>query len=322
MSAPVWIGVDVGGTKILAGVVSEDGAVLRSAGRPTPGRLAEVRHLEDALTEAVLEAAHGAPLAAVGLAAAGFVDSSGDRVMFAPHLPWRDEQVRTRLSERWSTPVFLDNDANCAAVGEREHGAARGASSVLMVTLGTGIGGALLVGDTLVRGAGGMAGEFGHMRVVPGGLPCECGGRGCWEQYCSGNALLRAARASLTEGPTLLTELCAGDPARLTGPMVGVAAGAGDRSAIAAFTTVGEWLGAGLANLTAAFDPARVVVGGGLAAAGAHFLGRARDALASSLVGAGHRALPPIVVASLGAEAGLVGATVQARRQVEGTPAC
>ena len=101
------------------------------------------------------------------------------------------------MSERWGFPVLLDNDANCAAVAEWEHGSARGASSAVVVTLGTGIGGGLLLGDGPVRGAGGMAGEFGHMKVVPDGLPCECGGRGCWEQYCSGNALVREVRATL-----------------------------------------------------------------------------------------------------------------------------
>lgn len=314
MSAPVWVGVDVGGTKVLAGVVDEDGTVRRTARRDTPGRTVDATHVEDALTEAVMAVADGAPVAGVGVAAAGFVDAAGERVMFAPHLPWRDDPVRERLSRRWGVPVLLDNDANCAVVAECEHGAARGARSVVMVTLGTGIGGGLVVDGRLVRGHGGMAGEFGHMQVVPDGLVCECGGRGCWEQYSSGNALVRVARARLGSQPSVLEEACGGNPARLTGPMVTEAAEQGDLVARSAFASVGDWLGVGLANLVAALDPECIVVGGGVAAAGDRLLEPARRALASSLVGASHREVPPVRAAALGPLAGLVGAVVQARR--------
>ena len=191
---PVWIGVDVGGTKVLAGVVDEHGRVVRTARRATPGRRVDAVQVEDALVGAVLEVAAGSPIAGVGVAAAGFVDASGGRVMFAPHLPWQGEDVRDRLADRWGVPVTLDNDANGAAVAEWTYGAARGARSVVVVTMGTGIGGGIIIDDHLVRGANGMAGEFGHMQVVPGGQACECGGHGCWEQYSSGNALVRFAR--------------------------------------------------------------------------------------------------------------------------------
>ena len=305
------VGVDVGGTKVLAGVVTPDGAVVRAVRAATPGRLAPVEEVEDAVVDAVLEVADGTPTA-VGLAAAGFVDVTGSRVMFAPHLPWRGEDVRTRIGSRLGVPLLLENDATCAAHAEATYGAGRGASSVLLVTLGTGIGGGLVLGGQVWRGANGMAGEFGHMQVVPEGSPCECGGRGCWEQYCSGNALLRDARSRIGVEPTVLTELCGGDPDRLTGAMVDAAAADGDLVARAAFLRIGEWLGVGLANLVAAFDPAVVVVGGGVSAAGERLLGPARDALARSLVGAGHRDLPPVRRASLGPEAGLIGAALLA----------
>lgn len=175
----VWVGVDVGGTKVLAGVVDDTGQVLRTARRATPGRRVDIARVEDSLESAVLESAAGAPIAGVGVAAAGFVDAAGERVMFAPHLPWQGQDVRRRLSDRWGVPVVLDNDANCAALAEWTYGAARGASSAIMVTMGTGIGGAILLAGQLVRGANGMAGEFGHMQVVPDGHACECGGHGC-----------------------------------------------------------------------------------------------------------------------------------------------
>ena len=172
----VHIGVDIGGTKVIAATVADDGAVGPLARRSTPGRRVEVELVEDALTEAIQEAAAGRPIAAVGIAAAGFVDADGERVMFAPHLPWRDDPTRSRLETRWGLPVALDNDANCAARAELALGAARGAGDVLMVTMGTGIGGAVVLGGTLLRGRNGMAGEFGHMQVVPDGRGCECGG--------------------------------------------------------------------------------------------------------------------------------------------------
>ena len=303
-----WIGVDVGGSKVLAGVVTGTGEVTRTAHRSTPGRLVAAEAVEDTIVDAVTAVAEGEPVAAVGVAAAGFVDSDGARVVFAPHLPWRGEDVRSRLEQRLGTPVLLDNDATCAAHAEATYGAARGASSMLLVTLGTGIGGGLVLDGRVWRGEHGMAGEFGHMQVVPDGEPCECGRRGCWEQYSSGNALVRVARARLSVGPTVLTELCDGDPDRLTGPMVTEAAAAGDLAARAAFASVGRWLGIGLANLVAAFDPALLVVGGGVADAGERLLTPAREALAGSLVGSGHREVPLLVPASLGPAAGLVGA--------------
>ncbi len=307
------VGVDVGGTKVLAGVVTPEGAVTRTFRGATPGWLAPAQDVEDAVVDAVLEVSDGVP-SAVGVAAAGFVDVSGSRVMFAPHLPWRGEDVRERLGARLGVPVLLENDASCAAHAEATYGAGRDASSVLLVTLGTGIGGGLVLDGRVWRGASGMAGEFGHMQVVPDGSPCECGGRGCWEQYCSGNALLRDARSRIGVEPTVLTDLCGGDPARLTGPMVSAAAADGDLAARAAFTRVGDWLGVGLANLVAAFDPAVVVVGGGVSEAGDRLLEPARDALSRSLVGVGHRVVPPVLRAVLGPEAGLIGAALLVQR--------
>lgn len=312
----VWIGVDVGGTKVLAGVVDAHGRVLRTARRETPGRRVDARRVEDAVVEAVLEVGAGNRIDGVGVAAAGFVDAAGERVMFAPHLPWQGEPVRGLLAERWGVPVALDNDATCAALAEWTYGAARDAASAVVITMGTGIGGGLVLDGRVVRGANGMAGEFGHMQLVPDGQPCECGGRGCWEQYSSGNALVRFARERLGEQPTMLEELCAGRPDQLTGPMVTTAAEAGDLVAREAFASVGEWLGIGTANLVAAFDPEVVVVGGGVSAAGERLLEPARTALVRSLVGAAHRVVPPLVAAQLGPQAGLVGAAELVRRRV------
>lgn len=309
----LYVGVDVGGTKVLAGEVTRAGTVLRTARRSTPGRRVSVASVEDALTSAVLDVAAGRRIAGVGLAAAGFVDATGERVMFAPHLPWVDDAVRDRLSRRWGAPVALDNDANCAAVAENVYGAARGASSALVITLGTGIGGAYVLGGEVIRGAQGMAGEFGHMRLVPDGRACECGMAGCWEQYCSGNALVRLARARVLVEPTVLHDMCDGRPERLTGTMVTAAAESGDLVARQSFTAVGEWLGIGLGALTSALDPEVIVIGGGVSAAGDRLLDPARAVLERAVVGADHRRSPQVVVARLGPEAGVVGAALLAR---------
>jgi glucokinase len=313
-SVPLFIGVDIGGTKVLATAVSSSGRVLRTARRTTPGRRVEASLVEDALTAAVEEIAGVRRIGAIGIAAAGFVDAQGERVRFAPHLPWRDEGVRARLAERWSAPVVLDNDANCAARAELTYGAVGDAADALVITMGTGIGGAVVLDGAVHRGHNGMAGEFGHMQVVPGGLPCECGGTGCWEQYSSGNALGRLARAAVGARPTAMDAACGGDPEQLTGPMITDAALAGDPAALEAFATVGDWLGVGVANMVAAFDPEIVVIGGGLSAAGDLLLDPARKALRESLVGAEHRTVPPVVRAALGPEAGAIGAADLARQ--------
>jgi glucokinase len=297
----LFVGVDIGGTKVLAAAVSSTGRVLRTARRETPGRRVEARLVEDTLTEAVQEVAGPRRPSAIGIAAAGFVDRQGERVRFAPHLPWRDEGVRARLAERWSAPVVLDNDANCAARAEVAYGAVGAAGDALVITLGTGIGGAVVLDGAVHRGHNGMAGEFGHMQVVPGGRACECGGTGCWEQYCSGNALARFVREH-------------GGPEDLAGPQITEAAQAGDPVARAAFVEVGTWLGVGTANLVAALDPEIVVVGGGPSIADDLLLAPAREAMKGSLVGVAHRTVPPLVRAALGPEAGAVGAAYLARQ--------
>jgi glucokinase len=315
------VGVDIGGTKVAAGVVDENGKVLAAVRRETPHRTTSPSVVADTIADAVAELRTVHPdVAAVGIGAAGFVDAEGAYVRFAPHLSWRDEPLRDAMRERLGLPVTVDNDANAALWAEVQFGAARGETDVLCVNLGTGIGGALLVAGRLHRGASGMAGEFGHMQVVPGGRACECGRTGCWEQYASGNVIARAARVIAKAGNAAGSPLLSGaggDATRVTGHVVTEAARAGDPTALRLLGEVGEWLGLGLANLVSAFDPALVIVGGGLSEAGELLLAPARETFAEALPGREYRPVPRIVPAALGNNAGLVGAADLARRALD-----
>ena len=306
-----WVGIDVGGTKVLGGLVDATGRVLRTERRATGGRDGSAQALEQTLTEVLEAVSKDVRPSAVGVAAAGLVDAAGERLTFAPHLPWRDEPLRAGLEARWGLPVVLENDATCAVWAEREHGALQGCDSGLLVTVGTGIGGGLLIGGRVVRGAGGMAGEFGHMPMVPGGRECPCGLVGCWEQYVSGTALLGAARR-------LAAARSAETPSVIDGPEITRSALDGDPDALAAFSEVGHWLGVGVAGLVSALDPERVVIGGGVSSAGDLLLGPAREALATHLVGAGPRVPPPRVPAVHGEYAAVVGAVALARASARG----
>lgn len=307
------IGVDIGGTKLSAGVVDPDGAVLDRERRITPA--GDVAATQRAIVEVVdaLLARH--PITAVGIGAAGWIGSDRATVLFSPHLAWRDEPLLATLAEHIELPLLVENDGNAAAWAEYRFGAARGEPVVACVTLGTGIGGGLVIDGRPYRGAYGVAAEYGHMTLVPEGRLCACGNRGCWEMYASGRALARDARELAAESPMMASALIerAGSVGALDGPLVTAAAADGDPAALTICTRMGRWLGRGLANLAAALDPAVFVVGGGVSAAGELLLRPAREEFAQSLTGRGFRPTARISGAALGVDAGLVGAADLAR---------
>lgn len=319
MSRRLAVGIDIGGTKVAGGIVGPDGSILHRTRRDTPHRTTSPAVVEDLIVECVdelLGLVPAADVAAVGIGAAGFVAQDQATVVFAPHLSWRNEPLRDNLAGRISLPVTVDNDANAAAWAEATFGAARGESHAVVITLGTGIGGALIIDGRVQRGRHGIAGEFGHMQIVPGGIRCECGNRGCWEQYASGNALVREAQAMIDAESPVVADLLArldGDRSALTGPFITEAAREGDPMARELLADIGEWLGTGMANLAAAFDPGLFVVGGGVSAADEMLLGPAREAFRRQLTGRGYRPEARIVRALLGADAGLIGAAELAR---------
>lgn len=309
MPTPVrGIGVDVGGTKIAAGVVDEHGEVLTRSRVESPATDAD--RIVAAIIDAVEQLGGVRDGVAVGVGAAGLVDLDGV-VHYAPNLAWRGVPLRALLEDALGVPVSVDNDGNAAAWAEFSAGAAAGArDSAVMVTLGTGVGGGLVLSGALQRGAHGLGAELGHLIVQEGGRRCGCGNLGCLEAYASGTAIGRIAEDARTAG-----EVPSGSPldrATLTGADVGRAAAAGDPSARAVLATCGTWLGVGLASISNALDPEVIVIGGGAAAAGQPLLGPARDALTARLMGAGYRPPPRVVTAAFGADAGLIGAALLA----------
>ena len=311
----VTIGVDVGGTKCLGVLLDDGGAVLHEHRLPTPrGSDAIVQAVVD-VTGALRHAAGTADVAAVGVGLPGLVDRRGS-LRFAPNLPGVSELPVGRLvsEELGGMAVRVENDASCAAWGEREAGAARGAADAVLVTLGTGIGGGIIAGGALYRGANGFAGEVGHMVVDPHGPPCPCGKRGCWERFASGSGLGRLAREAAHAGRAdRILQLAGGDAEDVRGEHVTAAAAEGDAAAEAVMAAYAWWLALGLANLANVFDPEVLVLGGGLVEAGPVLVDPVRAAFAELVEAVEQRPEVRIEPAQLGEHAGAIGAARLAR---------
>jgi glucokinase len=308
------IGLDVGGTKVAAGVVDEHGRIVEKLRRSTPA--ADPGHTAQTIASVIIELSSRHQVEAVGLGAAGFVNSSRSCVMFAPNLAWRAEPLKQRVEDLVGRPVIVENDANAIVWAEVKFGVARDQQDVVMLAVGTGIGGGIVLGGQLYRGRWGMAGEPGHYRVVPDGRLCGCGNRGCFEQYASGSALVAEAREFARrrpEGAIRLLQLGGGTPDGIGGPQVTQAAREGDPAALRCFQTVGGWLGQGLADLAAILDPGCFVIGGGVSEAGDLLVAPARAAFERSLTGRGYRDFADVRLAQFGPDAGLVGAADLAR---------
>ncbi|HEY0890284.1 MAG TPA: ROK family glucokinase [Nocardioides sp.] len=308
-------GVDVGGTKILGGVVDEDGTVVEELRVVSPAT--DVEAIERAIADVVTELGTRHEIGCVGVGAAGYIDKARSTVMFAPNIAWRDVNLKADLEAEVGLPVVIENDANAAAWGEFRFGAGAAVDDLLLITVGTGVGGGLVLDGELYRGAFGVGAEIGHMRVVPDGIVCGCGNHGCYEMYASGTALVREVRGAAGAGrpeAAGVLERAGGDPAAITGPLVTAAAQAGDPFAVQSLAELGRWLGEGIASLTAVLDPAMVVIGGGVSEAGDLLLGPTRAAFADQLTGRGHRPQLEISRATLGNRAGLIGAADLARR--------
>ena len=270
MSSNLTIGIDVGGTKVLGGVVDESGNILEKARRDTPRQGG--KELTKTIAEVALELMRNHKVNAVGVSAAGFVSSDRKTMLATPNIAgWNGVNLDAELTELIGLDVVIENDGNAAAWGEAVFGAGRGEAHMLLLTVGTGIGAGIVVNGQLHRGAFGIAGEIGHMRVVPEGHLCGCGARGCFEQYASGSGLMRHVREAIAATPDIARNLLAlgdGSIEGLKGHHVTEAARAGDVVALAAFNATAQWLGAGIASLAVILDPGIVVIGGGVVDAG------------------------------------------------------
>ncbi|WP_019181589.1 ROK family glucokinase [Microbacterium yannicii] len=300
------VGIDIGGTKIAGGVVDSHGRIVEKLRVDTP---IDTSALADAVVDMTRHLASRHDVVAVGVAAAGFIDRDRATVIHAPNIAWHDEPLKARLEARIDVPVTIENDANAAGWAEFRFGAGREVDHMVMLTMGTGVGGAIVAEGELFRGGHGIGGELGHMRFIRDGLPCGCGQNGCLEQYASGRALQREANAIADAGGigAALAALRA-EKGTITGPAVSRLVLAGDEGAVEALRRVATALGEACGGFQAVLDPELFVIGGGVAQLGEDLLEPVRIAYETSLPGYGERPIAEFAIAELGNDAGLIGA--------------
>jgi glucokinase len=316
MTTSEVIGIDLGGTKMLTGVLDSDSEVIWESRERSTGQTED--KLVDLLVREIEEAREQRPaVAAVGLGIPATIDHDRGVAISAVNLPIDNLPIRELAEERTGLPVFVDNDANVAALAEHLYGAARGADNAVMLTIGTGIGGGLILGGGIFRGATGAGAELGHVVIAMDGLPCQgnCPGRGCVETYASGTAIAREGREAARREPDSALGKRLSDGEEIDGKVVTELALAGDATAVGVFELVGSRLGVALTSFANIFEPEVFVIGGGVIAAGDLLLEPARRELRE-------RALPPmkdtpVLAAELGEDAGMIGAAAMARVELE-----
>lgn len=311
------IGIDIGGTKIAGAVVDDAGSIVDEDRVPTPAL--DSKAIEDCVVEMVSRLRKGRDIAGAGVAAAGFIDAAQSMVYYAPNLSWRNEPFRAKLAARLELPIVIENDANAAGWAEFRFGAAHLVSDMVMLTIGTGVGGAIVISDEMFRGGFGTAGELGHLCLVPGGLPCGCGARGCLEQYGSGRALARLADEMADAGGIGGALAAKRDEAGgvLRGDDIAELVDAGDGGALMALRRLGGYIGQGCASIGAVLDPQMFVIGGGVAQAGDKLLTPISEAFRDHVPARGYHPEPDFTIAQLGNDAGVVGAADLARISAE-----
>jgi glucokinase len=314
------LGIDLGGSKILSAVVDSSGKIIGSNYRPTQavqGVNAVINNILKSAQAAVIKASISFErISAVGLAAPGISNPESGIVYRSPNLPgWRNVPFESIIAEKLQKKTFLINDANAAALGEMYYGSAVGYRNFIYITISTGIGGGIVIDGNLYSGAKGMAGEIGHMVIEPNGLPCNCGGSGCWELYASGSAIARRAREEIQNGKkTQLVEMSDNSHEKIEASLVKKAAENGDQLSIKLITETARYLGIGFGNLINIFNPQLIVIGGGLTKMGDMLL---KPAISE----AKRRSYPEIFkavkfsMAKLGDYSGVIGAAVNARNK-------
>lgn len=307
------IGIDIGGTKIAGALVDESGKIVREARVATPVK--DPAALVDAVVGLIQELRTDVLVLGVGVAMAGFIDHQQANVIYGTNFGWKNYPLKSEIEAQLDLPVIIENDANAAGWAEYRFGAGQGHQHMVMLTLGTGVGGAIIVDGKMLRGGFGVAGELGHMRVVPDGIACGCGQRGCIESYASGTALLRTANELVDSGNPAgkrLAELKA-QSGKLTGAEVYQALVEADPGALQLLRDLAGWLGQAIASLSAILDPEIVVIGGGVSQAGELLLAPIREAFRLYAPAGGFRPELTVVTAEFVNDAGVVGAADLAR---------
>lgn len=301
------IGIDIGGTKISAGVVDSSGNLIDSSRCSTP--LEGGKELVSSVIGLVKESNKKHEIKGIGISIAALISSDYGTIVGAPNIANLSKlNFVNEIKEEFKLPIIIENDANAAMWAEFKFGSAKGLNPVMFLIIGTGVGGGLVIDGKLFKGANGIGAEFGHMCVVPNGLLCGCGSKGCIEQYASGGALIRYANEALLANPDKSEEVLSFGEGKLSGTALTKAAKAGNELALAAFSKQADWLGLACASYSSIIDPQAIIIGGGVVDAGELFLAPVRAAMRKYMPFAESHVPPKIIAAKFGNDAGLIGA--------------
>ena len=301
------IGIDIGGTKISAGVVDSSGNLIDSSKCSTPAEGG--KDLISSVVNLVKELNKKHEIKGIGISIAALISSDYGTIVGAPNIANLSKlNFANEIKEEFKLPIIIENDANAAMWAEFKFGSAKGLNPVMFFIIGTGVGGGLVIDGKLFKGANGIGAEFGHMCVVPNGLLCGCGAKGCIEQYASGGALIRYANEALLANPDKSKEVLSFGEGKLSGTALTKAAKAGNELALAAFSKQADWLGLACASYSLIIDPQAIIIGGGVVDAGELFLAPVRAAMRKYMPFAESHASPKIIAAKFGNDAGLIGA--------------
>jgi len=301
------IGIDIGGTKISAGVVDSSGNLIDSSRCSTPAKGG--KELISSVINLIKEFNKKYEIKGIGISIAALISSDYGTIVGAPNIANLSKlNFANEIKEEFKLPIIIENDANAAMWAEFKFGSAKGLNPVMFFIIGTGVGGGLVIDGKLFKGANGIGAEFGHMCVVPNGLLCGCGAKGCIEQYASGGALIRYANEALLANPDKSEEVLSFGEGKLSGTALTKAAKAGNELALAAFSKQADWLGLACASYSLIIDPQAIIIGGGVVDAGELFLAPVRAAMRKYMPFAESHVPPKIIAAKFGNDAGLIGA--------------
>ena len=310
----VYVGIDIGGTGIQVGIVDEKGIILQKGSMPTGvGRpFADiVKDMCDCVEATLAKSGHTMlEVHSVGVGVPGFADAKNGHVYYANNLGWTDVPLREEMQKHLDKPVYIDNDATVAGLAESVAGVTAGTDSSVFVTLGTGVGGGIVLHGKVWSGHHGIGSEIGHMIMEMDGVPCTCGNRGCLERYCSATAIIRMAREQVAVHPeSMIMTLCGGDPEKINAKMVFDASKEGDAIGQRIFHRYIDYLAQAMATIINFLDPEVIALGGGVSKAGSYLLDALRAEVGKYVLG---KNLPfsRIEIAELGPEAGIIGAAM------------